>query len=173
METDAIGKTSGIMAENVKLADETVIKQAIADLEKAKTEFAGNYSPEDLKRIDGQITQLEAALEVIGHAQAVIRMLSALPVTVTASDAQAAEVRAAYNALSDYEKELVDTSDSGNIWMRYPTRSFPATAAHGNAERPWSLKWTVIMTGLRVSRWTASRSIRSSIPQKTAAQSLH
>ena len=173
METDAIGKTSGIMAENVKLADETVIKQAIADLEKAKTEFAGNYSPEDLKRIGGQITQLEAALEVIGHAQAVIRMLSALPVTVTASDAQAAEVRVAYNALSDYEKELVDTSDSGKYLDAVSYKIISGNGGTWERGRPWSLKWTVIMTGLRVSRWTASRSIRSSIPQKTAAQSLH
>lgn len=115
METDAIKNTEQITAEDVKLSDEETIKQAIEEIGKAKAEFAANYTAEDLEKLDGQTAQLEAALEVIDHAQTVIDMIAALPKTVKAEDAGAAGVRAAYQGLTDYEKELVRESDIGKL----------------------------------------------------------
>lgn len=112
-ETDAIKQTADITADNVKLTDEAVILQAIEDIEKAKEAFSQNYTAEELKKLDEQITRLKGALETGANAKAVIEMLSALPETVKAEDAGAAEARAALKNLTAYELELVKASDSG------------------------------------------------------------
>jgi len=115
METDAIRNTAGISAENVKIDDEAAAQQAIKDIEKAKSDFAGNYSEEDLKKLDDQTAQLKSALDVIAHAKNVIGLLAALPEGIKAEDDAAAEVRAALKTLTDYEKELVLASGSGKL----------------------------------------------------------
>jgi len=103
------------MAETVKIGDKAAIEQAIKDIEQAKEAYAGNYSDEDLKKLDGQTAQLQGALETIAHAQTVIDLLSALPETVKAEDARSADARAAIKALTEHEKELVKASGSGKL----------------------------------------------------------
>ena len=115
METDAIKNTAEITEADVKLSDETAIRQALAEIETARTDFAGNYTAEDLEKLDGQTAQLKAALEVIERAGAVIDMVAELPTTVKAEDADAARVRAAFNGLAEYEKGLVKTSSIGKL----------------------------------------------------------
>jgi len=115
METDAIKSTADTTAETVKIGDKAAIEQAIKDIEQAKEAYAGNYSDEDLKKLDGQTAQLQGALETIAHAQTVIDLLSALPETVKAEDARSADARAAIKALTEHEKELVKASGSGKL----------------------------------------------------------
>lgn len=112
-QTDAIKNTAGITAENVRFEEETAIRQAISDMEKAMAAFGGNYSDEERKKLDDQTAQLKAAANAIENAKGVIDILAALPETIKAENPQSAGARAAIALLTEHERELVSTSGSG------------------------------------------------------------
>lgn len=137
--TDTIKNTTDLTAENVTLADEAVIRRAMEEIGKIRTEFAGNLSAEDKTALEAQTAQLQAALDTIENVQNMIRMLGALPADIKAEDEKAAEARACFGMLSDHEKTLVEAadtrnslhaiaykilSDDGGIWERGKTLTF-------------------------------------------------
>lgn len=102
---------SVVKPDEVKPGDKT-------DLEDAKTKLEemldDDYSDDDKKNIQEAIDSIDNALEVIGNVEAVEELIDKLPAvdTVKPDDEEAikaiTDVQTAYNALSDYEKSLVD-----------------------------------------------------------------
>jgi len=108
--TDAINATLKTTASNVKLADKATVTKAIADIAKAKTDYAGNYSEADIAALDAQTAKLNAALEAIANAEEVIALMNALPADVEPDDAKAIEAKAEYDKLTSNEKNMVASS---------------------------------------------------------------
>lgn len=79
------------------------------------------YTDEDKKNIQDAIDDIDDALEVIGNVEAVEESIVKLPAvnTVKPDDEEAikaiTDAQAAYNALSDYEKSLVDEATKTNL----------------------------------------------------------
>ena len=97
---------SVVKPDEVKPGDKT-------DLEDTKTKLEemldDDYSDDDKKNIQEAIDSIDNALEVIGNVEAVEELIDKLPENITKNDE--ATVKAAddaYNALTEYEKSLVD-----------------------------------------------------------------
>ena len=80
-----------------------------------------SYTEEDKKNIQDTIDDIDDALEVIGNVEAVEESISKLPAvdTVKPDDEEAikaiTDAQTAYNALSDYEKSLLDEAAKANL----------------------------------------------------------
>ena len=80
-----------------------------------------SYTDEDKKNIQDAIDDIDDALEVIGNVEAVEELIDKLPAvdTVKPDDEEAikaiTDAQTAYNALSDYEKSLVDEATKANL----------------------------------------------------------
>ncbi len=80
-----------------------------------------NYTEDAKKDIQEAIDEIDDALEVIGNVEAVEERISKLPAvdTVKPDDEEAikaiADAQTAYNALTDYEKSLVDEAAKANL----------------------------------------------------------
>lgn len=96
------------------------------DLEDAKTKLEeelkdDSYTDDDKKNIQDAIDDIDDALEVIGNVETVKERISKLPAvdTVKPDDEEAikaiTDAKTAYNALSDYEKSLVDEAAKANL----------------------------------------------------------
>ena len=108
-DTDNTEKVEDVTADNVTPDDKSDLEKAKADLEDALENNGGNYTDDEKKAIEDEVKRIEDALEVIGNVEAVEELIGKIPATVT-KNAEAAIKAAdkAYNALSDYEKSLVD-----------------------------------------------------------------
>ena len=93
--------------DEVKPEDKTNLEDTKAKLEEMLKD--DSYTDDDKKDIQDAIDDIDDALEVIGNVEAAIELIDKLPDTIT-KDNEAAIKAAddAYNALTDYEKSLVD-----------------------------------------------------------------
>ena len=113
-DTENTEKVENVTPENVTPENKTDLEGAKADLEKALEDNGGNYTEDEKKAIEEEIKRIDDALEVIGNVEAVEEVISKLPAvdTVKPDDEEAikaiTDAQTAYNALSDYEKSLVD-----------------------------------------------------------------
>lgn len=113
-DTENTEKVENVTPENVTPENKTDLEGAKADLEKALEDNGGNYTEDEKKAIEDEIKRIDDALEVIGNVEAVEKVISKLPAvdTVKPDDEEAikaiTDAQTAYNALSDYEKSLVD-----------------------------------------------------------------
>ena len=108
-ETENTEKVKDVTAENVTPEDKTDLEKAKDDLEKALEDHGDNYTDEDKKNIQDAIDDIDDALEVIGNVEAVEELIDKLPDTIKKDDESAIKAADdAYNALTDYEKSLVD-----------------------------------------------------------------
>lgn len=113
-DTENTEKVENVTPENVTPENKTDLEGAKADLEKALEDNGGNYTEDEKKAIEDEIKRIDDALEVIGNVEAVEEVISKLPAvdTVKPDDEEAikaiTDAQTAYNALSDYEKSLVD-----------------------------------------------------------------
>ena len=93
--------------DEVKPEDKTDLEDAKAKLEEELKD--DSYTDEDKKDIQDAIDDIDDALEVIGNVEAVEELIDKLPDTIKKDDEAAIKAADdAYNALSDYEKSLVD-----------------------------------------------------------------
>lgn len=117
--TDAIKEAESIHKDNVALDDREALEDALNDLEAALADNAGNYTEEEMQAAQEQIDRLEAALEVITHAENVLDKIHALPTTAqpddTENEAAAKDAKAAYDALTDYEKTLIGEQEAEKL----------------------------------------------------------
>lgn len=113
-DTENTEKVENVTPENVTPENKTDLEGAKADLEKALEDNGGNYTEDEKKAIEDEIKRIDDALEVIGNVEAVAEVIYKLPAvdTVKPDDEEAikaiTDAQTAYNALSDYEKSLVD-----------------------------------------------------------------
>lgn len=113
-DTENTVKVENVTPENVTPENKNDLEGAKADLEKALEDNGGNYTEDEKKAIEAEIKRIDDALEVIGNVEAVEKVISKLPAvdTVEPDDEEAikaiTDAQTAYNALSDYEKSLVD-----------------------------------------------------------------
>ncbi len=113
-DTENTVKVENVTPENVTPENKNDLEGAKADLEKALEDNGGNYTEDEKKAIEEEIKRIDDALEVIGNVEAVEEVISKLPAvdTVKPDDEEAikaiTDAQTAYNALSDYEKSLVD-----------------------------------------------------------------
>lgn len=120
-DTENVGKVENVTPENVIPENKTDLEGAKADLEKALEDNGGNYTEDEKKAIEDEIKRIDDALEVIGNVEAVEETISKLPAvdTVKPDDEEAikaiTDAQTAYNALSDYEKSLVDEAAKANL----------------------------------------------------------
>ena len=120
-DTENVGKVENVTPENVTPENKTDLENAKADLEKALEENSGNYTEDEKKAIEDELGRIDDALEVIGNVEAVEEVISKLPAvdTVKPDDEEAikaiTDAQTAYNALSDYEKSLVDEATKANL----------------------------------------------------------
>ena len=120
-DTENTEKVENVTPENVTPENKTDLEGAKADLEKALEDNGGNYTEDEKKAIEDEIKRIDEALEVIGNVEAVEESISKLPAvdTVKPDDEEAikaiTDAQTAYNALSDYEKSLVDEATKANL----------------------------------------------------------
>ena len=120
-DTENVGKVENVTPENVTPENKTDLENAKADLEKALEENSGNYTEDEKKAIEDELGRIDDALEVIGNVEAVEELIDKLPAvdTVKPDDEEAikaiTDAQTAYNALSDYEKSLVDEAAKANL----------------------------------------------------------
>ena len=120
-DTENVGKVENVTPENVTPEDKTDLEKAKDDLEKALEDNGGNYTEDEKETIEDEIKRINDALEVIGNVEAVEESISKLPAveTVKPDDEEAIkaiiDAQTAYNALSDYEKSLVDEAAKANL----------------------------------------------------------
>lgn len=120
-DTENTEKVENVTPENVTPENKTDLEGAKADLEKALEDNGGNYTEDEKKAIEDEIKRIDDALEVIGNVEAVEKVISKLPAvdTVKPDDEEAikaiTDAQTAYNALSDYEKSLVDEVAKANL----------------------------------------------------------
>lgn len=111
-KTEKTEKVENVTAENVKPEDKTALADAKVDLEKALKDHANNYTEEEKKAIQTEVQRIEAAVATLEHAETAVETIKELPETVEPDDEQAEEkilaAKAAYDALTDHEKSLVD-----------------------------------------------------------------
>ncbi|MEG1719971.1 MAG: hypothetical protein RR306_06560, partial [Clostridia bacterium] len=104
-------KVKEITYETVKLLDKDGLSKAKADFEKALKTFENNYTKAETKVIEDKLKKINEALKTIDNTQKVLDKIAALPSpdAVTTNDANAIrEAKKVYDALSDYEKTLVN-----------------------------------------------------------------
>ena len=108
-DTENTAKVEDVTEENVTPENKTDLEKAKTDLEKALEDNDGNYTEDEKKAIEDEVKRIEQALEVVSNVEAVEEKISNLPDTVKKNDEAAVKAAdEAYNALSDYEKSLVD-----------------------------------------------------------------
>ena len=108
-ESENIEKVKDVTAENVTPEDKTDLEKAKEDLEKALEDYGDNYTEDEKKAIEDEIKRIDDALEVIGNVENVEELIDKLPDTIKKDDADAIKAADdAYNALTAYEKSLVD-----------------------------------------------------------------
>ena len=115
LDTAEINATVETTASNVKLTDKAAVTKAIADIEKAKTDYAGNYTAEDIEILDAQIEQLKAALKAIENAETVIAALNDMPADVEPDDTKAIAAKKAYEKLTANEKTMVNSVAAAKV----------------------------------------------------------
>ena len=112
VDTENTAKVEDVTNENVKLEDKEALEDAKADLEQALEENRGNYTADEQQAIEDEIQRMEDALEAIENVESVEDAVSALPAEVEPDDeatvAKIVAAKEAYDALTDYEKSLVD-----------------------------------------------------------------
>ena len=120
-DTENTEKVENVTPENVTPENKTDLEGAKADLEKALELDGGNYTEDEKKAIEDELGRIDEALEVIGNVEAVEEGISKLPAvdTVKPDDEETikaiTDAQTAYNALSDYEKSLVDEATKANL----------------------------------------------------------
>ena len=108
-DTENTEKVKDVTSENVTPEDKTDLENAKADLEKALEDYGDNYTDDEKKAIKDKISRIDAALEIISNVEAVEEAIGKLPENITRDDEDAVnEACEAYDALTDYEKSLVD-----------------------------------------------------------------
>lgn len=109
--TEAVGQTQGITTDNVTLADKGTLEQAKEDIEQAMDEFGGNYTDEEKTKLEGELSRIEDALDVIQRVENAETAIEVLPDEVspdnTEAEEQISEAKEIYDTLTDYEKTLV------------------------------------------------------------------
>lgn len=121
-ETQNIQDVEGINAGNVKLDQKQDLKDALKDLESAKENYYGNYTAEEKAALDADIKRVEDALAAIERVEdfntAIDDPLLKKDVKTdmdAATEEAIKDAQDAYNALSDYEKTLVDPADKTRL----------------------------------------------------------
>ena len=120
-DTENTEKVENVTPENVIPENKIDLEGAKADLEKALEDNGGNYTEDEKKAIEDELGRIDEALEVIGNVEAVEEGISKLPAvdTVKPDDEETikaiTDAQTAYNALSDYEKSLVDEAAKANL----------------------------------------------------------
>lgn len=115
VETSNIVDTVDITNENVKLEDKTILTAAKTELQDALDAYRENYTTEEKDAIQQMISRINATLVTINNVEQVLADVEHLP-EVDEADMEDARVREAisnaenaYEALSYYEKTLVDS----------------------------------------------------------------
>jgi len=114
ISTGAVQGTAKITAENVKKANEVQLRTAKADLTTALEAFPTNYTEQELADIRASVERIDGALAALDRVAAVEAAIAALadPSTVVENDPAAiaayAGVKPQYEALTDYERSILD-----------------------------------------------------------------
>lgn len=96
-----------VKPDEVKPEDKTDLEDTKKQLEEMLKD--DSYTDDDKKDIQDAIDDIDDALKVIGNVEAVEELIDKLPENITGNDGDAIKAADdAYNALSDYEKSLVD-----------------------------------------------------------------
>lgn len=107
--TEQTEKVKDVTAENVTSEDKADLEQAKDDLEQVLEDYSTELTEEETKAVQDEIDRIESALTVIGHAEAAEDLMDKLPEKITKNDKAAVEAAdKAYNALTDYERSLVN-----------------------------------------------------------------
>ena len=108
-----------VKPDEVKPEDKSDLEDSKAKLEEMLED--DSYTDDDKTDIQEAIDEIDDALEVIGNVEAVEESIVKLPAvdTVKPDDEEAikaiTDAQTAYNALSDYEKSLVDEAAKANL----------------------------------------------------------
>lgn len=117
--TEAVVTGTGITGENAKASDKKTLMEAKKDLEAALNTYGSNYTAEEKKILNDEINRLEDILADIAAAEDVIEGVEALPESVAPDESDVwklvDELQAAYDALNEGQKKIVDNSTDGKI----------------------------------------------------------
>ena len=113
LDSETIGDGLQINKDNVTAQDKETLEDAIAEMEKMQQTYAGNLGEEEQEAIDMALKQMQDALEAVENAEEAQKVIDALPKTAEPDDEKAIQAvekaMAAYDALTDAEKAMVDT----------------------------------------------------------------
>lgn len=109
---EQIKAVEGITKDNVRLEDKEALKKARRDLEKALEKNQSIYTTVEKEMLHNRFEEIEAALKIIENVEKVIDLINTLPSAdkITAADMDSVkEAKAAYDALTEHAKTLVNT----------------------------------------------------------------
>lgn len=119
LHTDSIENTGSITKDNVALNQKEILEQAQKDYEHALSTYDDNMKESEKQSIREAIQRIEAALNAIANAQAVIDEIHNLPRQVKPdnleAEAKILEVQKQYEALTEHEKKLADNATRNKL----------------------------------------------------------
>jgi hypothetical protein len=117
--TSSVQSVAHVTAENVKKTNEAGLQAAKTDIANAYAAYPNNYTPVEVAAMLADMARIDAALDALNRVKNAESAIAALsdPATVVENDPAAIEAYAAvkdcYEALTDYEKTLIDAELRG------------------------------------------------------------
>ena len=114
---EPIKKTEHIKVNTVEIHNETTLEQEKANLERAKNDFSGNYTPEDIAQIDQQLEQIQEAIEEIKVVKPVAENFDfdKIPLPKDAGDPDTQGRLQKVDDLNGHRRQMVENAVGENI----------------------------------------------------------
>ena len=114
---DPIQKTAAIKVDTVEIHDETTLEQEKENLEQARKDFSGNYTPEDIAQIDQQLEQIQEAIEEIKVVKPVAESFdfNKIPLPKDAGDPDTQDRLQKVDDLNGHRRQMVENAVGDNI----------------------------------------------------------
>ena len=109
--SETLKQVKNVTPDNVVPEDIDLLLQASDELDRIFAAFGGNYTEEEKKALTDLSAQVEAALNSLRKADALLQLQKELPLSAEPDDDETeqkvTEAQKAYDALTEHEKELV------------------------------------------------------------------
>lgn len=159
--TENTDKVKNITHENVTVEDKADLEGAKADMEEALKEYGSNMTDEERKAIQEEIDRIDEAIAVIEKIENLQVLIEKIPDKLTKGNANAVKAaQDAYNALSDYEKTLIDTNKMDKAVKALEKLNSPNTGDDTHIFLWLVLMLSAVFGGVKINVYSKKKNIR-------------